>query len=71
MIAANHPPLTPVGRVLYGVGQIGKNASSEVQKTFDTPPTVKVHSGAAVGILFTSDVKSQAGITANNKNQEG
>lgn len=49
--------------ILVALGQVGQNASAEVGKLQDTPPTVKVKAGIGIGILFMSDVHAAAGMS--------
>jgi polyhydroxyalkanoate synthesis regulator phasin len=52
-----HPALSPGNKLAVGLGQIGTNLSSVVQKYADTPITVKVNAGVGLGILFMADVQ--------------
>lgn len=47
--------------ILVALGQVGQNASGEVARLQNTPPTVKVKAGVSVGILFMSDVSAVEG----------
>lgn len=49
--------------ILVALGQVGQNASTEVAKLQNTPPTVKVKAGIGIGILFMSDVSDVKGAT--------
>ncbi len=47
--------------ILVALGQVGQNASTEIGKLQNTPPTVKVKAGIGIGILFMADVHAAAG----------
>lgn len=53
--------------ILVALGQVGQNASGEVAKLQNTPPTVKVKAGIGIGILFMSDVRAVAGAPSVTK----
>jgi len=53
---STHPNLSPVNRFAVALGQVGTAFSNVVQGYVNTPATVKIDSGVAVGILFVSDV---------------
>lgn len=54
--STSHPSLSPGNKLAVAFGQIGTNLNSTVQTFVNTPTTVKVSSGVAVGILFTAPV---------------
>jgi intracellular multiplication protein IcmE len=51
-----YPNLSPAGKFMVALGNVGNRYSAIVENIFNTPPTVHVFSGTAVGILFLSDV---------------
>lgn len=56
--------------ILVALGQVGQNASGEVGKLQNTPPTVKVKAGMGIGILFMGDVSAVKGAPATAQNLE-
>lgn len=50
------PDLSPSGKFMVALGNVGTRYSSVVGNVFNTPPTVYVDSGTAMGILFLTDV---------------
>ncbi len=54
--ATTTPQLSPAGKAMVALGNVGTQYSARLGNTFNTPPTVHVYSGAAVGLLFLSDV---------------
>jgi intracellular multiplication protein IcmE len=50
------PALTTNDKIAMALGQVGTQYSAEMGKNFSTPPTVKVEGGAALGILFMTDL---------------
>lgn len=58
-------------QILVALGQVGQNASTEVAKLQNTPPTVKVKAGIGIGILFMSDVNAVKGAPTNAQNSIG
>lgn len=50
-------PLSGHDKVAIALGAVGTQYSAEMGKSFSTPPTVKVDSGAGLGILFMADLK--------------
>lgn len=50
------PPLDTKDKVAMALGSVGTQYSAEMGKNFTTPPTVKVDSGTALGILFMADL---------------
>ena len=51
-----NPDLKPKGKFFVALGNVGSRVSSAVGDIFNTPPTIYVSSGTAMGILFMSDV---------------
>lgn len=51
-----NPDLDPKGKFFVALGKVGDRYSSVLNQVFNTPPTVYVNSGTAMGILFLSDV---------------
>lgn len=63
-----HPDLSPINKIMVGLGQVGQNASSAAQQEFDRKPTVTVDSGVGLGVLFTQGVtKTKFGNSAKSK----
>jgi uncharacterized protein YutE (UPF0331/DUF86 family) len=56
--------------ILVALGQVGQNASGEVGRLQNTPPTVKVKAGMGIGILFMGDVSAVKGAPATAQNLE-
>jgi intracellular multiplication protein IcmE len=54
-VTAN-PDYTPWGKFLIALGNVGTRFSSLLTDVFNTPPTVHVNSGTAMGILFLTDL---------------
>lgn len=54
--ATTTPNLSPAGKFFVALGNVGTRYSSVLGNVFNTPPTVHVYSGTAVGLLFLSDV---------------
>lgn len=54
--ATTTPVLSPTGKFLVALGNVGTRYSSVLGNLFNTPPTVHVYSGTAMGLLFLSDV---------------
>ncbi len=54
--------------ILVALGQVGENASAEVGKLQNTPPTVKVKAGVGIGILFMGDVSAVKGAPTTAQN---
>jgi YD repeat-containing protein len=50
------PKLSPQGKFEVALGNVGNRYSSAVQQLFNTPPTVHVYPGTAMGLLFLSDL---------------
>lgn len=42
--------------VLAGIGNVGKQAGSNMGSVFNRPPTIKIDAGIGIGILFMSDL---------------
>jgi hypothetical protein len=51
------PDLSPVGKFFVALGNVGQQFNSQAQLAFNTPPTVNVASGTAVGLLFLTDAQ--------------
>ena len=51
-----YPQLSPEGKLLVALGTVGSQFGSAVGGRFNTPPTVKVYAGTAVGVLFIEDL---------------
>lgn len=51
--------------ILVALGTVGQNASGEVNKLVNTPPTVKVKAGVGIGILFMDDVSDSSSVTSS------
>lgn len=54
--ATTTPDLSPAGKFMVALGNVGTRYSAILGQIFNTPPTVHVASGTALGILFLSDV---------------
>ncbi len=54
--------------ILVALGQVGQNASAEVAKLQNTPPTVKIKAGMGIGILFMGDVSAVKGAPTKAQN---
>lgn len=52
----NMPTLSPKGQALAALGTVGQAWGQAIRGLFDKPPTVRVYSGTALGILFLQDV---------------
>lgn len=50
------PPLDGSQKAAIALGNVGTQYSTEMNKNFSVPPTVIVHSGAGLGILFMADL---------------
>jgi len=50
------PPLSPKDKFFAALGNIGTQWGTQMNAVYNTPPTVYVASGTAVGVLFMSDV---------------
>jgi intracellular multiplication protein IcmE len=48
--------LSPASKIAVGLGQVGTTIGTAMASYFNTPTTVKVNSGVAIGILFMADV---------------
>ena len=57
---SSSPDLSPQGKFFVALGSVGQQFSNQAQLEFNRPPTVHVASGAAVGLLFLSDVQMPA-----------
>jgi polyhydroxyalkanoate synthesis regulator phasin len=55
-----HPELSPASKLAVGLGQVGTTLGTATANYINTPPTVKVNAGVALGILFMSDVTINA-----------
>jgi YD repeat-containing protein len=54
--ATTTPDLSPAAKVWAALGNVGTRYSAVLGNVFNTPPTVRVYSGTAMGLLFLSDV---------------
>jgi intracellular multiplication protein IcmE len=50
------PKLNPTQKFLVALGKVGQESSQKTKKLVQTPPTVRVKAGVALGILFTKDL---------------
>lgn len=55
-VSVTQAPISPAGRIMVGLGEVGKAASSEAKAYFQRPPTVILNAGVPVALLFTADV---------------
>lgn len=55
---------TTKDQILVGVGEVGTKLGDKLDPIFNTPPTVTLDSGTAIGLLFLQDFSLEAG--ANN-----
>ena len=55
------PDISPSGKFMVGLGEVGKQLSDVAKQTFNRKPTVRVNSGVGLGILFTNDVTMPEG----------
>lgn len=56
----NAPPNTTTTAqtaAYQGLGQIGTNLGAIAANQFNTPPTITVNQGTAIGVLFNNDVR--------------
>ena len=51
------PSLSPGGKLMVALGNVGNQFGTVLQNVYNMPPTVQVYSGTGVGILFLSDVR--------------
>ncbi|MDX2165207.1 MAG: TrbI/VirB10 family protein [Gammaproteobacteria bacterium] len=51
------PQLNPTDKFFIALGNVGQQFSTSAQTAFNTPPTVYVASGTAVGLLFLADAQ--------------
>lgn len=51
-----YPDINPKGKFFVALGNVGQQYSSKLSNVVNTPPTVYVNSGSAMGILFLNDV---------------
>ena len=56
--------LSPNDKLMVGLGEFGKQISTDVKAGFNRPPTVVVHSGVGIGVLFMQSV-------SDNPSEEG
>lgn len=57
--STTNPELSPTQKIAVGLGQVGTTFGTALQSYVNTPATVKVNAGVALGILFMSDVTEQ------------
>ncbi|MGE3919448.1 MAG: pentapeptide repeat-containing protein [Gammaproteobacteria bacterium] len=50
------PNLSPTGKLMVALGNVGNQFGTVLQSVYTTPPTVQIYSGTGVGILFMADV---------------
>lgn len=50
------PELNPGNRLAVALGEVGKAFTTVVQQNVNTPATVRINSGVAIGVMFTADV---------------
>jgi intracellular multiplication protein IcmE len=55
-VQVTQAPVSPAGRIMVGLGEVGKAASSEAQAYMNRPPTVILNAGVPVALLLTADV---------------
>jgi polyhydroxyalkanoate synthesis regulator phasin len=58
--SSTHGNLSPGNKLAVGLGQVGTTMGTAMQSYFNTPATIKINSGVAVGILFSTDVTGAA-----------
>ncbi|MCD6055974.1 MAG: hypothetical protein K0R12_936 [Gammaproteobacteria bacterium] len=51
-----HQPLDHNDKLAYALGEVGREASDEVDELFDRPTTITIYSGTGIGILYMKDV---------------
>lgn len=51
-----YPDLSPAGKFFVALGNVGTQYSNRLGNIVNTPPTVYVNSGTAIGLLFVEDV---------------
>ncbi len=56
--SSTHPSLSPASKFAVGLGQVGTQFTNSFSNYVNTPTTVKIDSGVALGILFMSEVAS-------------
>ncbi len=56
-LVVTHAPLTTFETILTAVGAVGTAYSSVMGANFNTPPTVTIEGGSAIGILLTDDLE--------------
>lgn len=54
--STEHPELSPTGKMMVALGQVGQTLGQATQNYVNRPPTVRVDSGVSLGILFMTDV---------------
>lgn len=54
--SSTYPQLDPRQKIFVGLGQVGQTLGQSFQNWVNIPPTVKVDSGVALGILFMQDI---------------
>lgn len=54
--SSSTPNLSTGGKFMVALGNVGTQYSARMSNNFNTPPTVYVNSGVAMGILFLGDV---------------
>ena len=56
-VTRTFPPLNTTEKALVALGNVGTQYGAVLGQNFNTPPTVKVKSGASIGILLMNDLK--------------
>lgn len=56
-LVVTHAPLTTFETILTALGAVGTAYSSVMGANFNTPPTVTIEGGSAIGILLTDDLE--------------
>ena len=65
-VAVTQAPVSPAGRVMVGLGAVGKAASADAQKYMNRPTTVILNAGVPVALLFVDDVKHPTTFSLDN-----
>jgi intracellular multiplication protein IcmE len=55
-LVVTHAPLDATQKLLAALGSVGSAYSSVMGNDFNTPPTVTIEGGAAIGVLLTDDL---------------
>lgn len=54
--STTHPELSAQSKIAVGLGQVGTTIGAAIADYINTPNTVKINAGVALGILFMSEV---------------